>query len=314
MTNIDGRSLNHRTLEHLRRLSVKRVLAGEKPSSVAKSLGFYRTSIYKWLRTHRRIGAEGLKSRKAKGPMPKLTEPQRQHIMRWIIGRDPRQYGFDAALWTRGIVAQMIEDRFGVSLTRPSVGVLLASLEITPAKGLRRFSEQHGEPILQWKSKIGPELRKRAKRRGAEIYFLEFETQSGSALGRNYGPEAQPPVVKAAEQSQETNAFIAVNARGAFWHRSYQGPMTAALFIVLLRRLVKGRKRPVMLVVGRLPVDTAKSVAHYIQANRGRLELHLFPARAADLNPAEFVWNDLKQNRIGKKPERHHGFGGGERG
>ena len=54
MEQIDGRSLDHRTLEHLRRLAVRRVESGEKPSTVVRSLGFCRTTIYRWLRTYRR--------------------------------------------------------------------------------------------------------------------------------------------------------------------------------------------------------------------------------------------------------------------
>jgi hypothetical protein len=43
---IDGRTLDHKTLEHLRIAACKRVLEdGEPPSVVAASLGFCRTSI-----------------------------------------------------------------------------------------------------------------------------------------------------------------------------------------------------------------------------------------------------------------------------
>jgi transposase len=58
MSTIDNRSLDHKTLEHLRLLAVSRVKAGERPSVVAKSLGVYRTSIYKWLRVERKHGLE----------------------------------------------------------------------------------------------------------------------------------------------------------------------------------------------------------------------------------------------------------------
>ena len=111
MATIDNRSLDHKTLEHMRLLAVGRVKAGEKPSAVAKSLGIYRTSIYKWLRVEKKQGLEGLKSTTARGPMPKLTPAQKNRVRRWIVGKDPRQYGFDFGLWTRSIVAQMIQDK-----------------------------------------------------------------------------------------------------------------------------------------------------------------------------------------------------------
>lgn len=141
----DNRSLDHKTLEHIRLLAVARVRAGEKPSAVAKSFGIYRTSIYKWLRAEQKRGREALRGTTAKGPVPKLTERQKERVSRWIVGKDPRQYGFDFGLWTRGIVVQMIQDKFGVSLTLPSIGRLLSSLDITP----QNTKELHDRATVQ---------------------------------------------------------------------------------------------------------------------------------------------------------------------
>ena len=303
MAKIDNRSLDHKVLEHMRQLAVDRVLAGERPSEVAGSLGFYRTSIYKWLRAHRKGGRHALKSTRAKGPRPKLREAQKQQVRRWIIGRDPRQYGFDFGLWTRSIIAEMIQERFGVSLTLPSIGRLLASLDITPQKPLRRAYERDEKEIQKWKEEKYPALKKRAKQRGADIFFLdEVGVRSDSPLGRSYGLKGKTPVVKTSGQRQKINAISAVNAKGAFWYKVYGGTLTAALFLVMLQDLMQGRKKPLLLVVDGLPAHRAKVVARYVQSTKGRLELHFLPPYAPDLNPDEFVWSHLKQNGTSKKP------------
>ena len=303
MARIDNRSLDHKVLEHLRLLAVERVQAGEKPGAVAKSLGLYRTSIYKWLRAYKKHGLEALKSTTAKGPTPKLTEAQKRRVRRWIVGKDPRQYGFDYGLWTRGIIAEMIRAKFDVELTLPSVGRLLTSLEITPQKPLRRAYERDEKEIQKWKEEKYPALKKRAKQRGAEIFFLdEVGVHSDSPLGRSYGLKGHTPVVKTSGQRQKINAISAVNAKGAFWYKVYSGMLTAAFFIVMLKDLMKGRKKPVMLVVDGLPVHKAKCVAKYVQSTKGRLELHFLPPYAPDLNPDEFAWSHLKQNGTSKKP------------
>ncbi len=305
MAKIDNRSLDHKVLEHMRMLATDRVLAGERPSVVAKSFGIYRTSIYKWLRARRKRGREALRSTTAKGPAPKLTEGQKRRVRRWIVGKDPRQYGFDFGLWTRSIVATMIQDRFKVSLTLPSIGRLLTSLDITPQKPLRRAYERNEAEISQWKQEKYPELRKRAKQRGADIFFLdEVGVRSDSPLGRSYGLKGKTPVVKTSGQRQQINAISAVNAKGAFWYKVYGGTLRAVLFIVMLKDLMKGRKKPVMLVVDGLPAHKAKSVAKYVQSTKGRLELHFLPPYAPDLNPDEFAWSHLKQNGTSKKPLR----------
>lgn len=305
MSKFDNRSLDHKTLEHMRFMALDRVLAGEKPSVVAKSFGVYRTSIYKWLRAYKKRGREALKSTKAPGPTPKLTERQKQKVRTWIVGKDPRQYGFVFGLWTRAIVAEMIQDRFDVSLTLPSVGRLLTSLEITPQKPLRRAYERNPKAIAEWKEKTFPQLRKRAKEQGASIYFLdEAGVRSDSALGRSYGLKGQTPVVQTSGQRQQINAISAVNSQGAFWYNAYGGTFTAARFVDMLQDFMKGRPKPVWLVVDGLGVHKAKSVAQYVESTNGQLELHFLPPYAPELNPDEFVWQHLKQNGTSKKPLR----------
>ena len=133
MANIDGRTLDHKALEHLRILAVKRVMEdGEAPSDVMKSLGLCRTTIYPWLRKFEDKGLEALAEKIALGPEPKLTEKQRQQVKRWIVGKDPRQYGLDYGLWSRRIVQALIKQKMEIDLGLTAVGRLLASLDITP--------------------------------------------------------------------------------------------------------------------------------------------------------------------------------------
>jgi transposase len=307
MAKFDNRKLDHKALEHIRRLAVKRVLAGEKPSTVAKSLGVYRTSIYKWLRGYQKAGLAALKSTTAKGPKPKLSAEQKKQVRRWIVGKDPRQFGLDYGLWTRRIIAAMIREKFGVALTLPAIGNLLRSLDITPQKPLRRAYKRSPKKIREWKLQKYPALRQRAKQRGAEIFFLdEVGVRSDSPLGRSYGLRGKTPVVKTSSQRQKVNAISAVNARGAFWYNVFTGTLTAARFITMLKALLKGRKKPILLVLDSLPAHKTKAVAAFVQSTKGRLELHFLPPYAPDLNPDEFVWSHLKQNGVSKKPLREN--------
>ena len=225
MAKQDGRKLDHQSLETLRLIAVRRVTEdGEKPSEVMRSLGLCRTSIYPWLRAHKRKGPAALLMRKACGPRPKLTPKQRQQVRRWIIGKDPRQYGFHFGLWTRRIVAQLIEEKFGVSLKLTAVGRLLASLEITPQKPLRRAYERDPKAVAQWCEQDYPRLRRRARKHGATIFFLdEAGFSSEPNLGRTYGLKGQTPVVKTTGQRQKVHAISAVSAKGGFWSQVYTG-------------------------------------------------------------------------------------------
>jgi len=304
MAKQDGRKLDHKTLETLRLLAVQRVTQdGEKPSEVMRSLGLCRTTIYPWLRAHKKKGLAALRMRKACGRRPKLTAKQCQQVRRWIVGKDPRQYGFSFGLWTRQIVARLIEEKFGVGLKLTAVGRLLARLEITPQKPLRRAYERDPKAVQQWLEQKYPRLRRRARKHQATIFFLdEAGFSSEPNLGRTYGLKGQTPVVKTSGQRQKVSAISAVNAQGGFWSQVYTGMLNAGRFVQFLKDFRRGGRGKVFLVVDGHPSHRAKTVAAYVAGSRGKLELHFLPPYAPDLNPDEFVWQHAKTNGVAKKP------------
>lgn len=303
---IDGRTLDHKTLEHLRITACKRVLEdGESPTVVAASLGFCRTSIYPWLRRVEDEGWQALAEKIAEGPAPKLTEQQRQRVKRWIVGKDPRQYGFEFGLWTRRIVQTMLKDKLGIELCLTSVGKLLAQLELTPQKPLRRAYERDPVRIELWKKEEFPKLKQRARKYGARIYFLdETGFSSEPNLRRTYGLKGETPVVRTSGRRQKVNVISAVSMQGAFWCQIYTHSLNQGHFVSFLKDFMRGQRGNVFLVLDSHPAHIGNSVKEYVQSTQGRLELHFLPPYAPELNPDEFVWHYLKANGLAKKPLR----------
>jgi len=301
---VDGRTLDHKALEHIRILAVKRVVEdGESPGEVMNSFGLCRTTIYPWLRDYRDKGLEALAERIAQGPEPLLSEKQRQRVRTWILGKDPRQYGFDFALWTRRIVQALIKEKMGIECGLTAVGRLLASLNITPQKPLRRAYERDPEAVALWEKETYPKLRKRAKLLGAKIFFSdEAGFQSDPVLGRTYGLKGHTPIVTTSGQRQSLNVISAVNARGEFWAVTYTGKLNAQSFMVFLQNFVESQPGKIFLVVDGHPAHKANAVKDYIKSLEGRLELHFLPPYAPDLNPDEFVWSYMKNIGVSKKP------------
>jgi transposase len=300
----DGRTLDHKTLEEIRRMAVERVQEGEAPGAVMASYGFCRTTIYKWLNKVKRGGrGDPLRSRKGTGRPAKLTKKQKRQVFRWINGKDPRQYGFDFGLWTRQIVAQLIADRFGIELSLASVGKLLAELGLTPQKPLMRAYQRDPEAIEAWKQTTYPRLAARAKREGAEIYFWdESGFRADAVQGRTWGVRGRTPVVEVPGIRQSVSAASAVNAKGAFWFATYKGGMSAELFVAMLKHIMRGRRKPLFLVLDSLPAHRAKMVRDYVESTNGTLELHFLPGYAPELNPDELVWNYVKRTGTAKSP------------
>src|ERR1700758_2511965 len=255
----DGRSFDHRTLEAIRLMAVERVRDGEQPAAVIASYGFSRTTIYKWLAAAATpgVGVKALLSRPATGRPRTLSPRQERQIFRWINGRDPRQYGLDFGLWTRSVVASLIERKFAIRLGVTAVGALLAKLGLTPQKPLQRAYQRDPEAIEAWRRERFPAIARQAKASGGEVYFWdESGFRADTVHGKTWGKQGETPVVERAGQRQSISAASAVTARGGFWYRTYQGGLTAELFIKLLRRMMRRRSKPVHLVLDGLPART----------------------------------------------------------
>src|ERR1700742_2277071 len=252
----DGRSFDHRTLEAIRLMAVERVRDGERAATVIGSYGFSRTTIYKWLAAAGAPG-EGVKallSKPATGRPRTLSPGQEQQVLRWINGKDPRQYGLDFGLWTRSVVADLIERKLGIRLGLTAVGELLATLNLTPQKPLQRAYQRDPEAIERWRRETYPAIARQAKAEGGEVFFWdESGFRADTVHGHTWGVRGHTPVVARPGQRQSISAASAVNAKGGFWYCTYQGGLTAELFICLLRKMMRNRVKPVPLVVDGLP-------------------------------------------------------------
>jgi len=301
----DGRTLDHRTLEEIRKMAVERVREGEAPSAVIASYGFCRTTIYKWLRQAAGPGKglRALAARPATGRPRKLTPAQEQQVWRWINGHNPLQYGFDFGLWTRQIVRELLLMKYDVSLSLASVGALLARLGLTPQKPLQRAYQRDPEAVARWQRETYPALVRRARDEKADIYFWdESGFRADSVQGKTWAPIGQTPVVQVPGQRQSISAASAVSARGGFWFVTYPGALNGELFVALLKKLMHRRRKPLHLVLDGLPAHKTKLVKTYVASTQGRLTLHFLPGYAPDLNPDELVWSHAKRTGNARRP------------
>jgi transposase len=300
----DGRSLDHQTLEVIRKMAVERVREGESPSAVVAAYGFCRTTIYKWLNAATPSGA-GLDAKPLDGRPRKLSPYQENLVFRWINGRDPRQYGMDFGLWTRNVVASLIAEKFNIQLGLTAVGELLARLGLTPQKPLQRAYQRDATAIEKWQKETFPGIAKLAKKQGGSVYFWdESGFRADTVHGKTWALKGHTPVIERPGQRQSISAASAVNSSGAFWYCTYEGGLTAALFVTLLKKMMRGRRKPIHLVVDGLPAHKTVLVRDYVASTNGKLTLHFLPGYAPDLNPDELVWCHMKRTGVARAPLR----------
>jgi transposase len=301
----DGRKLDHRTLETIRKMAVQRVREGEKPSQVIASYGFSRGSIYRWLKAAkgRGKGLRALASRKGTGRPRKLSAGQERQVFRWINGKNPRQYQLEGVLWSRAIVRELIQREFGVCLSLASVGALLSRLGLTVQKPLQRAYQRNSEAIERWKRETYPAIAKEARETQADLYFWdESGFRADAVQGKTWGVKGETPIVEVPGQRQSISAASAVSARGAFWFSTYTGGLSGERFVDLLEKLMSHRQRPLHLVLDNLPAHKTAAVKDYVSGTNGQLTLHFLPGYAPELNPDELVWSHVKRTGVARCP------------
>jgi len=285
----------------LRRNAVRQVLAGESPEDVARIVGRHRSWIYRALKAYETKGEEGLGVHKAPGKLPILDDRKRQALRKVILGKTPDQLKMEFSLWTVDQVVAYIVQRWEIRLSISTATRVLHDLGLSFQKPLTKAFQQDPQAVAKWLEVEYPKIRTKAKRQKAEIFFGdEAGLRSDHHSGRTWGEKGKTPVVVATGARFGFNVVSAVNNHGKFCWMIHEGRFGSDQFIDFIKRLVKGRKRKVFLVVDGHSAHKSKKVMEFVDSHSMQIELFFLPAYSPQLNPDELVWNCLKGD-LGRK-------------
>jgi transposase len=302
MSRNDARRLDYKTLTELRKRAVESVQEGQSPEVVAKALGINRASMYGWLAKYRAGGWDSLDAKKRGGRPPKLDGKALKWIFTTVAMKNPMQLKFTFALWTARMVGEVIRKRFGVKLSKASVCRLLIQLGLTPQRPVWRAYQQKAEEVQLWLKREYPRIRSLAKRLRAQVFFAdEAGVRSDHHAGTTWAPRGRTPVVSSTGARFGLNVISAVSAQGEFRFMVVPGRINAARFIEFIKRLLINAPGMIFLIVDGHPTHHAKVVQRFAQSVKDRFRLFFLPPYSPELNPDERVWNDLKNNAVGRQ-------------
>ncbi|MBT8420670.1 MAG: IS630 family transposase [Gammaproteobacteria bacterium] len=297
----DARKLSHETLEELRIRTVQRILDSESPEVLAKTLDLNPVTIYRWLTKYYYGGWDALKAKPIPGRPPKLSDKQLRWLYRTIRDNNPLQLSFPFALWTIPMVRELIRTQLNVRLSETSVGRILRMIGFSPQRPLTRAYQQDPTLVEEWKAKTFPEIKKKAKKDNALIFFGdEAGIRSDYHKGHTWALEGKTPVVESTGARFSINMLSAISNQGEFRFMLHEGNVNADVFCHFITRLAKSVDRKVFLIVDGHPIHHAKKVSALIEKLNGKVTLFFLPPYSPQLNPDELVWGNVKQ-RIGKE-------------
>jgi transposase len=254
-------------------------------------------------------GWEALRAKRRGRPKGgKLKGWQAAAIKNLIRDRCPDQLKMPFALWTREAVGQLIERKFGVKLSVWTVGRYLRRWGFTPQKPLRRAYEQNPKEVKAWLEEEYPRIKKRAREEGAEIYWGdETGIRSDHQAGRSWAPKGETPVIERPGRRYRFNMISAISNRGKLKFMIFRERFTVEIFLEFLRRLVRSNgNRKVYLIVDNHRVHHAKRVKEWVERRKGRIELFYLPRYSPELNPDEYLNQDVKTNAVGRRKIRSY--------
>lgn len=231
----------------------------------------------------------------------KINGKQSAEVRNLIKDKLPDQLKLPFGLWTREAVQQLIEQRYGITLSVKQVGRYLKLWGYTPQKPIRKAFEQKPEQVKQWLEKEYPAIKKRASKEKAVIYFGdETGMRSDHQAGRSYAPKGQTPVVISTGQRFSLNMISAISNKGHLQFMIIER-FNGDVFIDFLKRMIKYSREKVFFVTDGHPAHKTKKLKTWLDENKTRIEVFFIPPYSPELNAQEYLNQDVKTNIIGKK-------------
>jgi transposase len=302
----DARSLPAAAQEALRYRAVEAVRQGMPKAEAARVFGVSRQTVILWVQARATGGIRALKAKpRGRPPAIRLAPHQAALIVRLIVGRCPDQLRLPFALWTWEAVQQLIREKCGVALSVWTVGRYLQRWGLTPQKPRRRAFEQDPGAVRRWLREEYPAIRRQAKQQRATIHWGdEMGLRSDHQTGTSYGRKGQTPVIPGTGKRFRCNVLSTITNRGALAFMVFRGAFNWQVFLRFLRRLLRHAPGRVFLIIDRHPVHLAAEVARWVAKRSERLQLFFLPSYSPDLNPDEFLNNDVKANALGRRRPR----------
>ena len=301
----DFRTLTPSAQEAVRKRAVQAVRDGQRQKDAARAFGVSEQTMSKWMKLHRDNGAKALKARPRGRPKGggRLEPWQCAQLAKTVVDRTPDQARLPGFwLWTRDVVAELIRRRFGVSYSVSSVGRLLRRWNLTPQRPARRALEQNPVAVQRWLREGYPAIQRQAAAEKAEILWGdECGFRSDHQSGTTYGRRGRTPVVARPGKRFGCNMISAVSNRGSLYFRVFTGRFDSRVFIDFVGRLIRQAGRKLFLIVDGHSAHKSRVTREWLAAHERSVRVFYLPPYSPELNPDEYLNNDVKANASGRR-------------
>jgi putative transposase len=269
------------------------LLAEGRPwSDIQAALFCSSRTIDRWLKRFQAEGVDGLAGRKRGRPF-RFGLGWVAVVVAWVTTQTPRDFGFLRSRWACATVVLLLHEKYDLTVSRETV-----------RRWLRRGDLVYRRP----RPVLGPTDPERQKKLDALRALLanlpadetvvwqdEVEVHTNPKIGRMWMLKGQQAEVETPGTNKKRYISGSIHWRTGQVFVTEAAPKqgrNAALFIRhledLRRRLRRYRK--IHVICDNAKSHTGLEVIEYLWDHEDRIEVHLLPSYAPDLNPIERVW------------------------
>ncbi len=294
----DARHLTDEALQVLRLRALHGIELGYSEVDLAELLGVCHETISRWWSAYSAEGMTSLPGGRTGRPPGSgrfLSEVQAERIWQCIDYYSPEQLGIPQALWTRRAVRDLIQKEFAIHLAERTVGQYLRRWGYTSKKPARHSRHQDPDEVEQWLLETYPAVEEQAERENAEILWTdEVGVAADHHPACGYAREGERATIEMPGPHIRVNQISAISNEGSVRFMTYKGSLNAAVFLLFLQKLVVGASRKILLIADRLQAHKTPEVVAWVEAHKEQIEVVNLPAYEPEMNPVEYLNNDLK--------------------
>ena len=294
----DARQWSDEELQMLRLRALHGLELGYSEIALADLLGVCNETISRWWTAYNTEGLPSLPGARTGRPLGSgrfLSDQQAERIRQLIDNNSPEKLGIPHALWTRRAVRDLIRQEYDLDLAERTVGSYLRRWGYTSKKPSRHSRYQDPDEVQKWLEETYPAIEEQAVREDAEILWTdEVGVEADHHPGTGYAPEGERATMEVPGPHIRVNQITAISNEGTVQFMTYPGMLTATVFLLFLSKLVAGATRKILLIADRLQAHKTPEVLAWLAEHKDRIEVFFLPAYSPEMNPVEYLNDDLK--------------------
>jgi transposase len=169
-------------------------------------------------------------------------------------------------------------------------------MEFYGATPEKKDYRQDPKAIAEWLEVTYPAIVKRAAEENAEIWWLdETGARNNSNYIKGYAPKGKTPTLPVASVHIGVNMISAITNKGKLRYHFYHGNFNQQIYIGFLTRLIKVTDKKVYAIVDNCSTHRGLLAADWKEKNAALITIFNLPSYAPELNPTEYLNNNLKR-------------------